>query len=387
MRALSGAAYHWDIRPQPTADVNQLGIAAPVLAPHPNDDAQALPASRAEPVASTQRNSQPDNTAAPQPTDTSAQPLKAPSANPLLPVSKQAGWFSKLADSASRRPLRFALVVAGIPGLLIALVLAVGSALQPSRSGSPSLAAGSTSAAPAPAPARSIAASAPSPAPAPQPPDPAAAAAPPPATAPASNPTTAPNPTQATPAATAKPASAPPSQVAAKAPVSAPVQAPVSPAPQPSVPPAAQTVVAAPVASSVPAAPPVAATAPASNAPSVERRPAPESTAAASSPPVPAFECTPATTPPPQVQPRNPSKDGGMVYLTSTRPVMVCVTDASGTITRQQITPDQGQSFFGKAPWQVQAASLRDLQFFFQGARIVVPRNATDRIELIERTN
>lgn len=76
-----------------------------------------------------------------------------------------------------------------------------------------------------------------------------------------------------------------------------------------------------------------------------------------------------------------------MVYLTSTRPVMVCVTDASGTVTRQQITPDQGQSFFGKAPWQVQAASLRDLQFFFQGARIVVPRNATDRIELIERTN
>jgi len=88
----------------------------------------------------------------------------------------------------------------------------------------------------------------------------------------------------------------------------------------------------------------------------------------------------------PQLQPRNPSKDGGMVYLTSSKPVIVCVTDGTGALTRAEITPELGgQSFFGKPPWQVQASSLRDLQVFFQGARIALPRGASDRIELIEQ--
>lgn len=53
-----------------------------------------------------------------------------------------------------------------------------------------------------------------------------------------------------------------------------------------------------------------------------------------------------------------------MVYLTSGRPVIVCVTDGTGALTRAEITPDQSRSFFGRAPWQVQASSLRDLQVF-----------------------
>jgi hypothetical protein len=74
-----------------------------------------------------------------------------------------------------------------------------------------------------------------------------------------------------------------------------------------------------------------------------------------------------------------------MVYLTSSRLVVVCVTDGSGALTRAEITPDQPRSFFGKAPWQVQASSLRDLQVFFQGSRITLPRTATDRFELTEQ--
>ncbi len=74
-----------------------------------------------------------------------------------------------------------------------------------------------------------------------------------------------------------------------------------------------------------------------------------------------------------------------MVYLVSTRPITVCVTDASGKTQRYDLLPEQGQSFFGKAPWQVQAATFRDLQVFFQGARITLPRGVTDRVELVER--
>lgn len=77
-----------------------------------------------------------------------------------------------------------------------------------------------------------------------------------------------------------------------------------------------------------------------------------------------------------------------MVYLTSNRLITVCVTDASGATERHDLLPEQGgRSFFGKPPWQVQASSLRDLQVFFQGSKIAVPRNATDRFELVERTN
>lgn len=74
-----------------------------------------------------------------------------------------------------------------------------------------------------------------------------------------------------------------------------------------------------------------------------------------------------------------------MVYLVSNRPVVVCVTDASGTTERHEVTADPGRSFYGKAPWQLQSQGLRDLQIYFQGSRITLPRTAGDRVELVER--
>ncbi|MFM7568687.1 MAG: hypothetical protein ACKO8O_08325, partial [Betaproteobacteria bacterium] len=94
MRALSGAGYHWNIRQSPAAGVDQVEAAA--------DSSPYIPP--------------PDKAAPPPPPDSPPQPLTEQSASPVPPVTRQAGWFSKLADSASRRPLRFAMLVAGIPG-------------------------------------------------------------------------------------------------------------------------------------------------------------------------------------------------------------------------------------------------------------------------------
>ena len=74
-----------------------------------------------------------------------------------------------------------------------------------------------------------------------------------------------------------------------------------------------------------------------------------------------------------------------MVYLVSNRPVVVCVTDASGNTERHEVTADPGRSFYGKSPWQIQSPALRDLQIYFQGSRIALPRAAVDRVELVER--
>ena len=380
LAALGSAAFHWDIRPAAAAD--------DVSAAPPNDAPSRT--QRAEPSIDTEEAREP---APPRSAEVPAATAHGPSpaiTSPTGPVPIP-GVLARIIDSASNHPLRFALWVVGIPGLLIAGALAIGSALQPARA--PASAGGAQSGAPSASPPRSAAAKSANGAPKSEEAS-AGKAAPAAAPAPASSPP-------------AKPAGQP-SAAAAPAPLSAPAQATVPAATASAQAPAkmaAAPPVAAPAPPSVaaPASPPTAAPAPPSaTAPPPVTAPATPPVTAPASPPVTppatapvavpgatpaatAFECTQATVPVPQVQPRNPSKDGGMVYLASGKSVIVCVTDGTGALTRAEITPDQSRSFFGRAPWQVQASSLRDLQVFFQGARIPLPRNATDRLELIEQ--
>lgn len=74
-----------------------------------------------------------------------------------------------------------------------------------------------------------------------------------------------------------------------------------------------------------------------------------------------------------------------MVYVVAPKPTAICVTDASGKTERHDLLAEQGKSFFGKPPWQLQSPALRDLQIFFQGSKITLPRGASDRVELTEQ--
>lgn len=410
LAALGAAAFHWDIRPAAAAD--------DVSAARPNDAPSRT--QRAEPLADTKEAREPAPPRNSEVPAATAHGIPPSITSPTVPVPTP-GVLGRIIDSASNRPLRFALWVVGVPGLLIAGALAIGSALQPARA--PASAGAAQPGTPSPSGQRGVAAK-----PANGTPKPEAATAGQLATvttpAPSSSSVTSPSSAPPSPATGASSSVATPARSTAAAPAAAqagpasssaakPAGQPAGAATPPELPNPAQATIppgaakvptpdktaAAPTAVSAaaqpvtaPAGPPGAtppaatATAPASTplTPASAARAAAPSAAPAATP-ASAFECTQATTPVPQAQPRNPSKDGGMVYLTSGRPVIVCVTDGTGALTRAEITPDQSRSFFGRAPWQVQASSLRDLQVFFQGARIPLPRNATDRLELIEQ--
>jgi len=369
LAALGTAAFHWDIRPAAAAGEASASQALP-----DGQDVRPMSPQRhlqEEPVA-TQSGSRPGKA------EESDAPNVAPPLPPPPPVSPASpGVLAKVIDAAANRPLRFAMWVVGIPGLLIAGALAIGSALQPAR------APGQSGATPASTP------STPTPRPAPAKPsngspkaDEQAAAK-----APASQSPASPAPVAQQRLVPESPPSSSPSPLASPAakPFAVPQAAP-APSQASAVPATANAPAAAKPAATATANPPPAAQAsppaPPPASPPVNRPAAPPAPAAASQ----AFECSAAAGSMPQLQPRNPSKDGGMVYLTSSKPVIVCVTDGTGALTRAEITPELGgQSFFGKPPWQVQASSLRDLQVFFQGARITLPRGASDRFELIEQ--
>jgi len=372
LAALGAAAFHWDIRPAAAAD--------DVSAARPNDAPSRT--QRAEPLADTKEAREPAPPRNSEVPAATAHGMPPSITSPTVPVPTP-GVLGRIIDSASNRPLRFALWVVGVPGLLIAGALAIGSALQPARA--PASAGSAQPGTPSPSGQRGVAAK-----PANGTPKPEAATAGQLATvttpAPSSSSVTSPSSAPPSPATGASSSVATPARSTAAAPGAAKVPTPDKTAAAPTAVSAAAQPVTAPAGPPGATPPAATATAPASTplTPASAARAAAPSAAPAATP-ASAFECTQATTPVPQAQPRNPSKDGGMVYLTSGRPVIVCVTDGTGALTRAEITPDQSRSFFGRAPWQVQASSLRDLQVFFQGARIPLPRNATDRLELIEQ--
>ncbi len=360
LAALGTTAFHWDIRPAAAAE--ELSSTPPgEAASQTQRDAPFAGAPAA-------RESAPPRHAEAAAASAPAPPASIPLAAGPVPTP---GMLARIIDSAANRPLHFALWVVGVPGLLIAGVLAIGSALQPARA--PSSGAGAQPVASPPSAQQSTAAKSPSGTP---------------KSLEATGGQASPVATPTNPAQTSVPsgtASAPaPARTAAARPGTALAPPPAAVLAAPSVTAPAAPSVTTPAGSSAAAPPSAPGTPPPSaqvTAPGAATTAVPAPGTAAAS----AFECTQATVPVPQAQPRNPSKDGGMVYLTSGRPVMVCVIDGTGALTQAEITPDQSRSFFGRAPWQVQASSLRDLQIFFQGARITLPRNATDRLELIEQ--
>ena len=388
LTALGAAAFHWEIRPAAAAD--EVPSAPPADTPNRRQ--------RDEPVAGTPAAREPEPRGNAEARPASGQDPTASMPAPAQPVPTP-GVLARIIDSAANRPLRFALWVVGIPGLLIAGALAIGSALQPARApaagGAPPPVASSASA------QRSTAAKSANGTPKAE--EAAGGKAPPVVAAASSTPAATPSPVQASPSAAAPAAGAASTAASTastppKPPATAPAAPQAGPIGSPSAKPTGQSAATAPAAQPSAAQPSAAPATPSAGTPATSAPTAAPATAqvtaagatsaagaAPANPASTAFDCTPATAPVPQAQPRNPSKDGGMVYLTSGKPVIVCVTDGTGALTRAEITPDQSRSFFGRAPWQVQASSLRDLQVFFQGARIPLPRNATDRLELIEQ--
>lgn len=87
----------------------------------------------------------------------------------------------------------------------------------------------------------------------------------------------------------------------------------------------------------------------------------------------------------PQVTAMSPSKAGRYVHFVSTANVELCVVDGSKQVTTLNLKAGESRSVYGVSPWQVSSASLGKVQVFFQGWRVMLPSDATQRMTLVEK--
>ena len=136
---------------------------------------------------------------------------------------------------------------------------------------------------------------------------------------------------------------------------------------------------AAPVAQAVVVASEVSTPAPIASAPNkVASAPLPMPHAAS---------CAYSTEPLPQLTPMVASKPGRYVHFVSSTDVELCVVDGNKQITSLTLKAGESRSIYGASPWQVSSASLNKVQVFYQGWRVSLPSDNTQRIALIEKTN
>ena len=88
----------------------------------------------------------------------------------------------------------------------------------------------------------------------------------------------------------------------------------------------------------------------------------------------------------PQVSPMVPSKPGRYVHFVSSSNVELCVVDGSKQVTILTLKAGESRSVYGVSPWQVSSSNLNKAQIFFQGWRVTLPSENTQRMTLIEKT-
>ena len=81
---------------------------------------------------------------------------------------------------------------------------------------------------------------------------------------------------------------------------------------------------------------------------------------------------------------KSPSKAANYVHVVAETPTDVCVVDGNKTATLLHLKAGEGRSVYGGAPWQLSAENLRNTQIFFQGWRINVPAQSSQRVLLVE---
>jgi hypothetical protein len=125
-------------------------------------------------------------------------------------------------------------------------------------------------------------------------------------------------------------------------------------------------------------APPVAVaavTAPTATAPAVKASAVTEAV----------VDCKLLTTEPTPASPVSVNKPGSYVYLLPTKDVQVCVDDGKRVQTVVNLKAGQGRSIHGSAPWVIGSNQISAVQVYFQGAKVMIPKDAGQRIVLKEQ--
>jgi DNA-binding transcriptional regulator YiaG len=88
----------------------------------------------------------------------------------------------------------------------------------------------------------------------------------------------------------------------------------------------------------------------------------------------------------PQVSPMVANKPGRYVHFVSGTDVALCVVDGSKQVTTLTLKAGESRSVYGVSPWQVSSTGLNKVQIFFQGWRVSLPSEATQRMTLVEKS-
>lgn len=87
----------------------------------------------------------------------------------------------------------------------------------------------------------------------------------------------------------------------------------------------------------------------------------------------------------PQVSPMVASKPGRYVHFVSASNVELCVVDGNKQVTTLSLKSGESRSIYGVSPWQVSSTGLNKVQVFFQGWRVSLPAENTQRMTLVEK--
>jgi transcriptional regulator with XRE-family HTH domain len=98
-----------------------------------------------------------------------------------------------------------------------------------------------------------------------------------------------------------------------------------------------------------------------------------------------AGDCKSLTAEPTPALPVSVNKPGTYVYLLPSKDVQVCVDDGKRVRTVVNLKAGEGRSIHGSSPWVIGSNQISAVQVYFQGSKVMIPKDAGQRIVLKEQ--
>ena len=83
-----------------------------------------------------------------------------------------------------------------------------------------------------------------------------------------------------------------------------------------------------------------------------------------------------------EITPDAPRKKAEYVYLVSLQAVSLCMKIGDQQISMLTLSPGEGRSIYGKAPFKIYSTDLASLKIYFQGQQIKLPSNDIQQVKL-----
>ncbi len=80
------------------------------------------------------------------------------------------------------------------------------------------------------------------------------------------------------------------------------------------------------------------------------------------------------------------TKEGNYVYLVPLNEFVVCIKDANNIQTTVLLKPDQTQNIAGTPPIKIYSANLSNVNIFYQGSKIQLPKQGINEISLVAKS-